>query len=305
MRKAVVSDRLDHATVTEGDGMHELVEEYVAFRVARGDFNGRTPDVARSILHGFASFVDRPIGAVTEHDIERWLAQDCYRASSRKSMIGKVRPFLRWAHARGYTARDCAPLVATPKLPKGMPRFLEPEDVTRVFACVRSTRDRVIVLLMVHLGLRRIEVSRIEAADIDWKERLIDVRGKNGQGQVTRTLPIVDEVWGPLNDLRRARGPFTGALFVNYRGEPLSVGAVGNLVVELMTAAGIKQSARDGLSAHALRHTCAQHLIDGGSDIRVVQAVLGHSSVQTTELYLRRKPRGLREALEGRSYTTA
>lgn len=288
-----------------GGPMIDLIEEYIGFRVARGDFNGRTPDVARSVLRSFASFVNKPIGAITELDIEAWLAQDSYRPASRKSMIGKVRPFLRWAHARGHVDRDCSPLVSTPKIPKGMPRFLEEPDVARLLAAAGTLRDRVILLLMVHLGLRRIEVARVTADDVDWRDRLLDVRGKNGQGQITRTLPIVDEVWGPLNRLRRERGVFSGALFVNYRGEPLSAAAIGELVADLMRSTGVKRASYDGVSAHALRHSCAQHLIDRGTEIRVVQAVLGHTSVQTTELYVRRKPKGLREALEGRSYAAS
>jgi integrase/recombinase XerD len=78
---------------------------------------------------------------------------------------------------------------------------------------------------------------------------------------------------------------------------------VSVLVRKWIAAAGVKSLPGDGISAHALRHTCAQDMIDRGADIREVQHALGHRSVMSTEIYLRRAPVGLRQAMEGRRYS--
>lgn len=83
---------------------------------------------------------------------------------------------------------------------------------------------------------------------------------------------------------------------------PVSRGHLSKIVQRLVCSAGLKQFPYDGVGAHALRHTCAQGMLDLGADIRQVQAALGHRHQSTTEIYLRREPPGLREAMEGRRY---
>lgn len=284
--------------------MKELIEQYVTERVARGEFNGDTPNIARWVLMGFARHVAHlDLSELSEFDVESWIADPDLKPATRHSMVNKVKPFVRWLAARDHIAKDFTALMKAPKIPPGMPRFLEGDQVRVLVRACRTSRDRLIVLLMVHLGLRRIEVSRIDLEDIDFRDRLISVRGKNGQGQVTRSLPITDEVLTAMKQYLADSPTFSGPLIrlvsCDRRMRPR---AIGDLVADLMVATGIKHMAHDGMSGHALRHTCAQELIDAGTDIRLVQSALGHRSVVTTEGYLRRQPPGLRAAMNGRTY---
>lgn len=282
-----------------------LVDKYVAERVARGEFNGDTPNIARWVLNGFARHVAHlELSELTEFDVESWIADPDLKPATRHSMVNKVKPFVRWLAARDHIAKDFTALMRAPKIPQGMPRYLEGDQVRVLVRACRTSRDRLIVLLMVHLGLRRIEVSRIDLEDIDFKDRLISVRGKNGQGQVTRSLPITDEAMGAIKQYLADSPTFSGPLIrlTQFSDRRMRPRAIGDLVAELMVATGIKHMAHDGMSGHALRHTCAQELIDAGTDIRLVQSALGHRSVVTTEQYLRRQPPGLREAMGGRIY---
>lgn len=283
----------------------ELVDQYIAERVARGEFNGDTPNVARSILMHFARHVaEVDLGDLTRRHVELWIADPNLKASTRHSMIGKVKPFVRWLVEGDHVPKDFVATMQAPKVPPGMPRHLEGDQVRRLVRQARTSRDRLIVLIMVHLGLRRIEVSRIDMEDISFSERLLSVRGKNGQGQITRSLPITDEVWAALHaylgEYPTATGPLIRITGTTKRMTPRGVGV---MVARLMVECGIKKLPHDGISGHALRHTCAQELIDSQVNIRLVQKVLGHKSVATTEQYLRRNPPGLRDALSGRTYT--
>lgn len=283
--------------------MFELIDKYIDERSARGELNGRSPSVIRCVLGGFALHVAALTpNEITEADVDSWIADPTLRPATRHSMVTKLRPFVRWLAARGHIERDFTALVRAPKVPKGMARFLEAEQVVALVRATTNTRDRLIVLLMVHLGLRRIEVTRIDIEDIDMRDWLLAVRGKNHQGQQSRSLPITTEVRLAILAYLGELPTYAGPLIRTQRGTRLGELAVSNMITDLMRSVGIKSLPWDGYSGHALRHTCAQELIDAGVDIRLVQTALGHESVVTTEGYLRRKPKGLRDALEGRTY---
>jgi integrase len=118
-------------------------------------------------------------------------------------------------------------------------------------------------------------------------------------------VPFTDEAWEALDLYLAETGPrFSGALIDSYTHPqaPLEAHTLSRMVRRWFSLAGVKAHAFDGMSAHALRHTCAQDVLDAGADIRQVQTMLGHASVKTTEDYLRLKPPGLAEAMEGRRY---
>jgi integrase/recombinase XerC len=138
-------------------------------------------------------------------------------------------------------------------------------------------RARLIVLLMRQCGLRCVEVARLAGVDYDPGAAEIRVVGK---GDTARELPVLDDLAVLLDRAAAAAGP--GPLV------GLTAGAISRLVSAWMDAAGLKARARDGMSAHALRHTAASNLLDGCGNVRTVQQFLGHVSLATTERYLRR-----------------
>jgi site-specific recombinase XerD len=296
--------RYPHPEVFGMARMTDLIDQYIDERVARGELNGDSPTVIRGVLKAFARHVAHlePI-ELTEADVDSWIADADLKPATRNGMVNKLKPFVRWLAARDHIGKDFLVTYKAPKVPQGMPRHLEGDQVRALVRACRTSRDRLIVLLMVHLGLRRIEVSRIDMEDIDFNGRLLGVRGKNGRGAITRMLPFDAEVQTAL-DAYLAECPASSGPLVRLANHDrrLRERAISDVVAELMRATGIKKINGDGMSAHALRHTCAQELIDSGVEIRLVQTALGHRSLTTTEGYLRRQPPGLREAMGGRSY---
>jgi site-specific recombinase XerD len=149
------------------------------------------------------------------------------------------------------------------------------------------------------LGLRRVEVSRLDWTDVDWHARTVLVTGKGGH---QRLLPLLDQVRQVLDlYVRDERGTGPGPLLVAVHGGRLSPHRVGTIVTTLATAAGVRRGAYDA-TAHALRHTAATDMLRHGAHLVDVQAALGHQDLTTTQRYLPMVVDGLAVAMGGRRY---
>lgn len=299
--------------------MQRLVVDYVAERVALGQLRGKSPRNAETILGGFARWCDQnnlTVAALTKRDVTKYLVQAGGAASSQRVRLSQIRTFLEWCVSNELCARNVAAGIKLGKLPEREPRFLEPEEVTTVFGAVRGrdtarvsaevvARDACIVAFAVQLGMRRGEIHACNVEDIDRSNRVIGIRGKGHDGNISRRLGIPREAWEMLMAYLTEAPCFQGALFRSTisRGR-LSERAIGVQIANAMYRAGVKHAPYDGKSLHALRHSFAQHLIDAGVDIRDVQEGMGHGEQRTTEIYLRRRKTAeqLRNVIEGRRY---
>ena len=353
--------------------MRQAVDAYIAGRRSRGELSERSVHHLRSRLGLLLRSVgeDLPVAALDRGAILAWQEQvGGNRPSTRRSYLSSVKVFCQWLVAEGYLATDPTARVAKVREPRRVPRALGVGAVDQLLAaCGGDLRRMAIVGLMLGCGLRCIEVSRLDVADYDRRERTVLVRGKAGD---ERMLPVPDEtaqaleaylesvgwapgplirapgrpspVLGPWADLirrwvcedlalppgqRRTSKAIWRSLvddhgarisqstvrdYVNVvkaeRAAPAPVRVTPNWLSkelsDLMTAAGLKRARNDGVSAHALRHTAASDVLDRCHDVRIVQAMLGHASLATTEIYLRRANMGqLREAMAGRAYGVA
>lgn len=221
--------------------------------------------------------------------------------STRRTRLSNVRTMFAWAVKKGYCKRNPAAEVDAPRQPRTIPRALPAEQIRVVLEHCPDARGVLIVTLMVQQGLRCIEVSRLTMGDIDWNNNAMRVIGK---GHHERILPIMPETLDALNGYLDEWPAAAGALIRSYMQvhRPLNPGTISRMVSQWMAEAGVKKRARDGISAHAGRHTCATDMLRGGSHLRDVQAVLGHAQLATTEVYLPYVVNGLAEAMEGRSY---
>lgn len=234
---------------------------------------------------------DWPIAAWGRDECDRWWQAQAHLAPrTLRHRRSAIHQWCEWCVLHGLMPSD--PTVVLPRIraPRGVPRSLTAVQVERVWAACRDDRTRLAVSLMVHEGLRRGEVARLDWSDIDIDRRLMTVRGKGGQdrvlpiGHVTAMMLTADSRrWGPA---LRARG----------NGRPLTPGYVAELVTAALGRAGVAGS------PHALRHTAASDALDAGCSIRAVQRFLGHSTVAVTEVYLRRDVSDLRLAVDDRPY---
>lgn len=291
--------------MTEGAGVivADLIPIYVKDRIARGIYVADRARSARSILNGFADHVGRrPIRNIGERNIETWLTKMEHLApATRRDRLSTVRSFFRWAIRRGYAKRNPAADVEAPKQPRTIPRALQREAVTKTLLACPDARARLIVLLMVQEGLRCCSVARLTIGDIDLNNHTMRVIGKGHHEQI---LPISDETTSALIHYLGEHPASAGPLVRSYRQchRALNADTISGMVAGWMWDAGIKQKARDGVSAHACRHTAATDMLRAGAHLRDVQAALGHRSIKNTEIYLPLVVNGLSEAMGGRQY---
>ena len=280
-----------------------LIQRYLRERQARGQYNAKSVSAVGPRLRTLAdSFGARPIEKLSQRAIERWLESQAHLSpNSRSSYFASVRTFTRWLKANGIVATDPSVGVDKVRRTRAVPRAQSPAGVRSILDACSDERDRAIVWLMVGLGLRSIEVSRLRWEHYDTHHRTILVTGKGGH---ERWLPVTAEVRQAL-DAVRGRG-WTGPIICSklHPNEPVGTATIIKRVGQLMQDAGVKHAPYDGVSGHALRHTAASDVLDQCGDLRVVQEMLGHQHLTSTAIYLRRARIGeMREAMEGRAYT--
>ncbi|HEY8491219.1 MAG TPA: site-specific tyrosine recombinase/integron integrase [Dehalococcoidia bacterium] len=210
-------------------------------------------------------------------------------SASLTRKVSTVRGFYRWLAQEGHIPADPFAAVRGPKRERRLPRFLTPEQIQALIQAPRADspqglRDRAILELLYAAGIRVSELAGLRLVDVDPRERTVRVRGKGNKERVA--LMGVPAVRALARYLRHGRPALAGgrpadALFLNRWGGPLSVRAVQLLIRRYAAAAGIDERAYP----HLLRHTFATHMLDGGADVRVVQALMGHASVGTTQIY--------------------
>ena len=223
-----------------------------------------------------------------------WLGQlsRTLAPSSVARKIAAARTWMRWMRRRGELSESPAEELATPKVRRPLPTFLGVDAAKEVVEAPDTTsatgvRDRAFLELLYGSGLRVGELVRLAPVDVDLREATVRVLGK---GNKERIAPLgrkcVDALVAYVARREELRHPKTGAfderaLFLSVRGRRLGVRAVQELVHRY----GALGAGRADLHPHALRHTCATHLLDGGADLRSIQELLGHASLSTTQRY--------------------
>jgi integrase/recombinase XerD len=202
--------------------------------------------------------------------------------------LAAIRGLYRFGRAAGLVRADPTALLDTPRLPRRLPRALSKPDAAALVESPGNVgpqdwRDRAILELLYGSGLRASELVGLRPGDVDLQAQLLVCRGKRDR---QRLVPIGDATRRALGTYlergrpRLVRGPDPGALFVNARGRALGRQGLWRIVRARARAAGLR-----GAFPHALRHSFASHLLEGGADLRSVQALLGHADIGTTEIY--------------------
>lgn len=226
-------------------------------------------------------------------------------ASSAARALAAVRGLHRFAYLDGITEQDVARGVRPPAPAKRLPKALPVHDVLRLLDVPVADgpgplRDQALLELLYSTGARISEVVGLDLDDVDDRDQTVLLRGK---GNRERVVPVGRPALEALQAflvrarpvlVRRGRG--TSALFLNFRGGRLSRQSAWQILKRAAARAGITTP----VSPHTLRHSFATHLLEGGADVRVVQELLGHASVTTTQVYTLVTVDTLREV-----YTTA
>ena len=207
--------------------------------------------------------------------------------------LSTLRSFGTFLVRRGIRADNPVKLVAMPRRPRVLPRFLSVDEASNVMETPNSEtpagrRDRALLEVMYGSGLRVSELCALDVDDVEGTQGTVKVR--QGKGGKERIVPLGGAAMKALDgylELRdklrhpRTRAQDPRALFLNVRGGRLTTRSVARLVNKSSVQAGTRVT----VSPHALRHSCATHLLDGGADLRSIQEILGHASLRTTQRY--------------------
>jgi integrase/recombinase XerD len=220
---------------------------------------------------------------------------------SQCELLLAVKAFFRWASEDHVVLFDPAASMRLPKRERRLPRFVlthaEAERVLAVpdLATSLGVRNRAILEVLYSTGIRRAELLHLVIEDLDAARGTLFVR--EGKGRKDRVVPIGERAiaWVKkyIDDVREAHAPDEAqrALFVTIDGDPLSGNRLSELVKRTIDASGVEKHG----SCHMFRHTAATLMLEGGADIRYIQAMLGHELLSTTEIYTKVAIRKLQE----------
>lgn len=220
-------------------------------------------------------------------------------ARSQSRILFGVRSFYRYLTLDGYLEVDPTELLESPQLPKHLPTYLTTEEVDSLEASIDLTvneghRNRAIIEVLFSCGLRVSELTNLKLSNLYLKEHFIRVMGK---GDKERLVPISDsaidelELWFVDRRQMKIKPGEEDYVFLNRRGHHLTRTMILIMIKRQAEIAGIKKT----ISPHTLRHSFATALLKGGADLRVIQELLGHANIRTTEIYTHMDDESLRK----------
>lgn len=229
---------------------------------------------------------------VTRSDIVDFLASLYQRQLDSRSVarhLVTLRNFFRFALMEGYIEEDPAATIESPKFRRGLPQFLNLEEVERLLkqpdtSTVVGLRDKAMIELMYSCGLRVSELCRLRVGDVHMGEGSVRCIGK---GDKERLIPVGRRALSAVEAYYKSaraellRGRSSPYLFLNQRGGKMNRIAFW----QTLSLYGRRAHIRKHVKPHMLRHSFATHLLDGGADLRAVQMMLGHADIATTQIY--------------------
>lgn len=262
---------------------------------------GRSEHTQRAYLGDLRSLFDflgaeADLSALTLPVLRSWLAAQAAAGAARTTLgrrTSAIKAFTAWATRRGLLASDPATRLQVPTARRTLPAVLRQDQAIDAMAAARSgadqgdplaLRDRLIVEMLYATGIRVSELCGLDIDDVDVDRRLVRVLGKgNKQRSAPFGAPAEEAVRSWLTDGRPqiAIGESGAALLLGARGRRIDPRQVRTVVHDTV---GAVPGAPD-MGPHGLRHSAATHLLEGGADLRIVQELLGHSSLATTQLY--------------------
>lgn len=283
--------------------MEDLIERYGAHLRVERNLSPHTLRNYLSDLKQFQQFLreeglspgkekEIPVQKVDHHIVRAYLgalAKNC-----RKSSIGRklaaLKGFFRYLLREGRIERDPLSAFGTPKQEKPLPVFLSVDDMFRLLGSVQGVgaleiRDRAMLEVFYSTGIRVSELVGLNWGDIDFQLGILRVMGK---GSKERIVPVGEAALQALRDYGIEQGKKWGRaakgetpVFLNRLGKKITTRSVARIVEKHLRATGIPVR----MGPHGLRHTFATHLLNSGADLRVIQEMLGHASLSTTQRY--------------------
>lgn len=277
--------------------MENYIEEFISYIEIERNYSQHTVSSYKADLLDFREFLVRlndslpSIGDIDHLTIRSYLADLQERQLSRSTVLRKLstlRSFFKYLSRRGYLDTDPTSALATPKVRRKLPEFLELSEVEALLSApdtktIVGLRDQAILELLYSTGMRVGELLALNLPDLDRQTSLVKVRGK---GKKERILPVGKPAMIALDNYLARRYELSGgrpsqAIFLSQRGNRPDAKSIRRRIEKYARDAGIKKK----ITPHTLRHTFATHMLNAGADLRSVQELLGHASLSTTQIY--------------------
>lgn len=291
----------------------QLVTKFIAHLDAAKGYSPNTQRAYKSDLTDLCEHF-RVLGReqteeITLDDIRDWLYRISEAGAAKTTIARKsasVRAFTSWLERQGMHATDLGQRLRTPKTARTLPKVVSRDVLAEIFETLKTGAateaperllDQVVVELLYASGMRVSELVGLNLADIDYSRKLLRVTGKgNKQRMVPYGAPAAEalELWIRKGRSVLATDESHDALLLNAKGKRLNVRVVYGIVSSLLA-----QTPIGAAGPHALRHTAATHLLDGGADLRAVQEMLGHASLGTTQIYTHVSVERLKQGYQG------
>ena len=227
--------------------------------------------------------------------------KDIASVRTQARLIAGIHSFYRFLLYHHYIEQDPSELLETPKKELHLPDVLSLEEIDKMIAQIdmsksESHRNRAIIEMLYGSGLRVSELVNLRLSDIYLQEGYMRITGKGSKQRLVPISPVAAEwfvYWMQDRSVLDIKAEATDIAFVNRHGRQLTRAMIFTIIKTLARAAGIQKT----ISPHTLRHSFATHLLQNGADLRIIQQLLGHESISTTEIYTHVDIHDLREAV--------
>ena len=272
------------------DALKAILKDFSFYLKVERRLSANTAAAYTGDVEGFFSACSLMPGEVCKEDIREHIAARAGKISKRSQarLLSSLKAFFDWCIVEGERKDNPCDAVDFPKLGQDLPEVLSVEEVEAIMDSVdlrspSGVRDRAILELLYGCGLRVSELCGLRISQVYLNEGFVRVVGK---GDKERLVPLGEpaaDAFRAWLDIRPepAEAAYQDSAFLNLRGTPLSRVSVFKMIKKQALLAGVDKE----ISPHSFRHSFATHLIAGGADLRIVQEMLGHESILTTEIY--------------------
>ena len=287
--------------------MSDLTKEYHTYlRLERG-YSPNTVEGYEMDLERLRAYCDKHGVDIVHMDFDQLqeaiytLFKDIRSEGTQARMLAGIHSWFRFLLYKNYIDQDPSELLEGPKKPKHLPTVLTLDEVNRMMAAIdlssnEGHRNRAMMEMLYGSGLRVSELVNLQLSKIYLHEHYMLIDGKGSKQRLVPLSPVAEEWFGYWIQ-ERATWPYKPEYkdyaFVNRYGRPLTRAMVFTIVRRLCEAAGIQKT----VSPHTLRHSFATHLLQNGADLRIIQQLLGHEDLATTEIYTHLDVQDLRQAI--------